>query len=77
MLFQIEVKSQGRLIDQHQVEAADALTAINQVESYYGEPPSFEVSLVELEHGRKRYTLIVNNWHGYTFQARAIRADRL
>jgi hypothetical protein len=73
MLYQIEIRNQGSLVDYRLVEAEDALTAINQIESYYGDPPSFELNLVELEHGRKRYTLIVNNWHGYTFQARVVQ----
>jgi hypothetical protein len=70
MLYQVEVKRQGCLVTNHLIEALDGLTAINQVERYYGEPPEFDIVTVELEHNRKRHLLLVDNWHGYTFQAR-------
>jgi hypothetical protein len=71
-LYQIDVKSQGSCVAQHFVEAADALTAINLVESYYGEPVKTETIIVENEDGSLRQKIVVKNWHGYTFDARAV-----
>jgi hypothetical protein len=73
MLYRIEVKRQGQLIEHHIVEAVDAMAAINQVERDYGEPASFDFATIEDDHGRKRQVLIVSDWHGYTFEARLIR----
>ena len=75
MLYRIEVKNQGNLVANHTIEALDALTAINQVERYYGDPVMFEMVLIEDEHGRKRPAMVVTNWHGYAFEARAIRLN--
>lgn len=75
MLYQVEVKRQGQLFEQHIVEAPDALTAINQVEIRYGEPATFDFVTIEDEHGRKHHVLMVSDWHGYTFEARAILPD--
>jgi len=72
LLYQIEVKRQGCCVAQHVVEAADALAAINLVERYYGEPVEVETVCVEDEEGNRRHTLVVKNWHGYTFDARVI-----
>lgn len=71
MLFQVEVKRHGNRVTEHVVEAPDALSAINLVELLYGEPPSVEYVMVEDEEGRKRSMMVVNNWHGYSFHARA------
>jgi hypothetical protein len=72
MLYRVEVKRQGRLVEYHDVEAPDALKAINQVEIRYGEPATFDFVTIEDEHGRKHHVLIVSDWHGYTFEARAM-----
>ena len=71
-LYQIDVKTQGSSVAQHFVEAVDALTAINLVESYYGEPVEVETVVVEHEDGSLRQKIVVKNWHGYTFDARAV-----
>ena len=71
-LYQIDVKAQGSSVAQHFVEAADALTAINLVESYYGEPVKVETVVVENEDGSLRQKIVVKHWHGYTFDARAV-----
>lgn len=72
LLYQVEVKSQGSCIAQHTVEAVDALTAINLVEQYYGEPIEVETIYVENEDGSHRQKTVVKHWHGYTFDARMI-----
>ncbi|MFQ5613023.1 MAG: hypothetical protein ACE5H9_12915 [Anaerolineae bacterium] len=71
MQYRIEVKSQGNRVAEHTVEAVDALAAINLVEGRYGEPPKVEYVSVENDDGSQRQVLIVSNWHGYTFHARA------
>jgi hypothetical protein len=76
MLYRVEVRRQGSLIESHVIEALDALTAINQVESQYGEPTHFEIVSIEDEHGRKHHVLMVSDWHGYTFEARALLTDK-
>ena len=73
MLYLITVKSQGTVIAKHTVEAPDALRAANQVELRYGEPVKVEYVTVELEDGRKRTSMVVHNWHGYSFHARRIK----
>jgi hypothetical protein len=72
MLYDIEVKQQGRPIAHHIVEAVTALTAINLVEGTYGKPVRYEVALIEDEHSHMHRIIVANNWHGYTFEARAI-----
>jgi hypothetical protein len=71
-LYQIDVKMQGSFVAQHFVEAIDALTAINLVESYYGEPVQVETVVVEDEDGDLRQKIVIKNWHGYTFDARIV-----
>jgi hypothetical protein len=75
MIYLVVVRNQGNYIAEHTVEAADALTAINQVEREYGEPPQVEFTTVELEDGHKRHLMLVNNWHGYAFHARPIAVN--
>jgi hypothetical protein len=72
MLYDVEVKQQGSPIAHHIIEAVNALTAINQIESYYGESVRYEVALIEDEHSHMHRITVANNWHGYTFEARAI-----
>jgi len=72
LLYRIEVKSRGSIVAEHLVVATDALTAINLVESEYGEPLDAELVSVETEEGRRQQMLMVKNWHGYTFDARAV-----
>ena len=72
MVYDIEVKQQGSPIAHHIIEAANALTAINLVESYYGEPVRYAVALTEDVHSHMHRIMVANNWHGYTFEARAI-----
>jgi hypothetical protein len=72
MLYDVEVKQQGSPIAHHIIEAVNALTAINLVENYYGEPVRYEVALIEDEHSHRHRITVANNWHGYTFEARAI-----
>ena len=72
MVYDVEVKQQGSPIAHHIVEAVNALTAINLVESYYGEPVRSEVALMEDEHSHMHRIIVASNWHGYTFEARAI-----
>ena len=73
MLYQIEVYSQGKFIINHNIDAPDALTAINLVEARYGQPPKVEETTVHLEDGKKEHLLIVSDWHGYSFVARQIK----
>jgi len=73
MRYQIEVSKQGRLVARHIVEAANALAAINLVETCYGPPVEVELGLIEDGRGRRRPVMVVNDWHGYMFDARAIQ----
>ncbi|MFN8457364.1 MAG: hypothetical protein U0401_22355 [Anaerolineae bacterium] len=70
--YQIEVFSQGELIQLHTIEASDALTAINLIELEYGPSPKIEIATVQLESGKKEHLLVVADWHGYSFMARKI-----
>ena len=73
MQYSIEVKYQGFIISEHVIEASDALMAINLVEeSLYGEAATVDHVTVEDDLGRRRLMMLVNNWHGYSFQARSI-----
>ncbi len=72
MHYQITVKNQGEIVATHTVDAADALSAIKQVEVLYGDPVRVEFVTVELEDGRKRHEMKVHNWHGYSFIAREV-----
>jgi hypothetical protein len=72
MIYDIEVKQQGRLIAHHTIEAVNALMAINLIESTYGAPARYEMALIEDEHSHLHRIIVANNWHGYSFEARAI-----
>ncbi len=69
MIYQVSVFSQGNIIDKHQIDAPDGLSAINAIELMYGEPARAEYVTVELETGQKRNKMVVHNWHGLTFLA--------
>ncbi|RME69924.1 MAG: hypothetical protein D6784_17535 [Chloroflexi bacterium] len=70
--YQVEVYARGKVVAAHTVEAVDALSAINQVEALYGDPPQVEYTTVYHEDGTKETMLQVIGWHGYMFQARAV-----
>jgi hypothetical protein len=70
--YQVDVFSQGALINRHTVEAADALSAINLIEVEYGPPPKIEDAVVQVESGKKEHLLIIADWHGYSFEARQL-----
>jgi hypothetical protein len=72
MLYRVEVRKQGQFVTDYIIEATSALAAMNLVETYYGEPVRSELVQVEDTHARKRQILTVDNWHGYTFDARAL-----
>ena len=76
MFYKVVVQQQGRFIADHQLEAPDALTAINRVEAEYGEAPQVEFSTVELEDGTRYHLMVVNNWHGYSFHAIPMDDDK-
>ena len=64
MLFQIEVKSAGRLIQQEMVEAPHALGAINKLERHY---PGRWLTLTG-KGGQPEQVY----WTGLSFEARAV-----
>ena len=68
--YRVEVFVSGQFISAHTVEAADALSAINLIETEYGEPPQVEYKTVHHEDGTKESALVVMGWHGYSFMAR-------
>jgi hypothetical protein len=70
--YLIEVYARGVLVAHHTVEAADALSAINRVETEYGEPPKLEEKTIHHDDGRKETIQVVVNWHGYSFLARKL-----
>jgi len=72
MRYEVEVKKQGSHVTSHILEARTALTAINLVEIYYGAPLQYETISLEDERKRRRPCLLVNHWHGYTFEARVV-----
>ena len=72
-LYLVQIFVKGEIISEHTVEAPDALTAINQVETGYGEPAQVEYKTVQHEDGRKELALVVSNWHGYSFEARRLK----
>lgn len=74
MLYLVTVKSQGNVILEQPVDAPDALNAINQVETQFGDPVTVEYVVVELDDGRKQPKMVVHNWHGYSFLARRLRS---
>jgi hypothetical protein len=69
-LYRVEVYSRGVFFSHHLIEAEDALAAINQVETQYGQPPKVEETTIYFDDGKKEHLLIVSDWHGYSFEAR-------
>lgn len=72
VVFLVEVFQQGAQIATHTVEAPNALAAINQIEGHYGTPLELEDVLVDQEDSRGHHVMLINNWRGYMFQARAL-----
>jgi hypothetical protein len=72
--YRVEVFANGQLITTHQVEAPDALSAINLVEERYGEPPQVAYKIIHHEDGTKERVLVVTSWHGYSFLARRAKS---
>jgi len=70
--YRVEVRTQGTLVTEHVIVAANAINAINLVESEYGEPVQAETTLLENGHGLSCKVVVAKNWHGYTFEARAV-----
>jgi hypothetical protein len=73
MLYQVEVKKQGTFVANYIVEAPNALTAINMVESCYSEPFSLGKVLMENEHSHPCQVMLATNWHNYTFHTWGIK----
>lgn len=71
-MYYVEVRQQGRYVACHLVEAADALTAINRVERFYGEPVIVYKNAVEDKDGCPHPFTQTANWHGYSFEAWAV-----
>ena len=76
-LYLVRVTQQGTLVALHTVEAANALSAVNLVEPLYGEPVRLERVSIEHETGNRHEVTVVNNWHGFMFQAQAVKAGEL
>jgi hypothetical protein len=72
VLFLVEVFQQGTQIAAHTVEAPDALAAIDQVEGYYSAPLEPVDVMVDQEDTKGHHVILVNNWRGFMFQARAL-----
>ena len=72
-IYTVEVQQRGSPVAFHTIEAPDALTAINRVELLYGEPVMTEKITIEDEEGDQHRITLAHNWHGYMFQARAIK----
>ncbi len=70
--YQVIVRQQGTRVAEHTIKAPDALSAINQIERYYGDPVQMEERVTEDEDGHPHQIMLVSNWHGYTFEAVAI-----
>jgi hypothetical protein len=75
-IYIVEVQQGGNPIASYTVEAPDALAAINRVELLYGQPVTVEKTAIEDEAGDKHRFILAHNWHGYMFQARAIKPIR-
>ncbi|MBN1994691.1 MAG: hypothetical protein JW953_18470 [Anaerolineae bacterium] len=71
-LYQVEVSFSGQKVSEHTIEAPDALSAINLIETQYGEPPEVQYKTIHHENGVKEHVLVVLDWHGYCFLARNI-----
>ena len=76
-LYLVRVIQQGSLVALHTVEAANALSAISLVEPLYGEPVQLERVSIEDESGNRHEVTVANNWHGFTFQAQAVKPEEL
>lgn len=72
-IYIVEVQQQGSPIAFYNLEAPDALAAINRVELLYGEPVIVEKTTIEAEEGDQHRITLAHNWHGYMFQARVIK----
>lgn len=72
MRYAVVVDLHGCSVAEHIVEAPDALSAINLVETAYNLPVEISFVTVELEDGRKQNKMVVNNWLGYNFTARRL-----
>ncbi len=71
--YQVAVSCQGCRVAEYIVIAANALSAINLVENHYSsEPVSVERTCIEDAIGRPHKTVLVRNWHGYSFDAREL-----
>jgi hypothetical protein len=68
----VEVSFSGEFVSEHKIEATDALSAINQIELEYGEPPVIVTKTIYHENGSIEHVLVVMDWHGYCFHARKI-----
>jgi hypothetical protein len=68
--YLVEVSFSGETVSEHFIEAADALSAINQIEAEYGEPPKIATKTIYHENGSVEHVLVVTDWHGYCFHAR-------
>jgi hypothetical protein len=73
-IYRVEVQQGGSAIAFYTVEAPDALSAINRVELLYGDPVVAEKTTIEDEEGGSHRITLARNWHGYMFQARAIKS---
>ncbi len=71
--YRIEVSFSGRWVSEHTVEAPDALTAINLIETQYGVSAQVAYKTIFHEDGTKEHILDVSGWHGYSFLARPIQ----
>jgi hypothetical protein len=69
-VYQVEVSFSGQRVSEHIVEASDAMSAINLIETEYGEPPEVKYKTIHHENGTKEHVLVVSDWHGYSFLAR-------
>jgi hypothetical protein len=72
-IYKVEVQQCGSPIAFYMVEAPDALSAINRVELLYGEPLTVEKTAIEDEEGDRHRITLAHHWHGYMFQARAVK----
>jgi hypothetical protein len=72
-IYKVEVQQRGSSIAFHTLKAPDALSAINRVELLYGTPVVVEKTIVEDEEGESHQITLARNWHGYMFQARALK----
>lgn len=69
-VYQVEVSFSGQRVSEHTIEASDAMSAINLIETKYGEPPEVKYKTIHHENGTTEHVLVVSDWHGYSFLAR-------